>query len=85
MKNKTAVEYLEDQFEKFVAWFEGDPASGEFTLNDMYKAIHQAIELEKQQIIQAYKDALVDKFYDKCTDPKYYFKKTYKKNKTDGE
>jgi|LakMenEpi03Aug12_release.lakeMendotaPanAssembly.Ray.scaffolds.fasta_scaffold106501_6 hypothetical protein len=50
MENKTAVQFIEEEFEKFIGWnIEGDPTAPEFTVSDMYKTFQKAIELEKQK------------------------------------
>jgi hypothetical protein len=51
----TAVEYLEEEFDKYIAYnVEGCHKTEKFTYNDMLKAFAEALELEKQQIIEAY-------------------------------
>lgn len=90
MENKTAVEQLENDFEKFIAWMiEGDHKAVEFTTNDMYKAFQQALELETAQHGRTW-DAAIEKLQ---TGDEYievwasfdkYYSETYK-NKSDGK
>ena len=76
---QTAVEILEEQFEKFLAWnIEGDPKAEKFTVDDMWIAFKLALELEKQQIIDAFKHAQVLNALGNNTRAEQFYFETYK-------
>jgi hypothetical protein len=56
MKNQTAVEWLEAEFDKYVAWYEGNHKAEEYTIEMLLEAFEKAKEMEKEQI----ENALVD-------------------------
>ena len=66
-KNQTAVEWFFSELER-MQYFIG---------NDMLQAYKQAKEMEKQQIIEAYKEAITNGFYDE--DAEQYYKETFNK------
>jgi hypothetical protein len=57
----TAVEYLEEKFDKYIAYnVEGCHKTEKFTYNDMLKAFAEALEIEKQQIMKAFTDGFAN-------------------------
>lgn len=73
----TAVEWLERQIAKYHNW-KLNPIYDEncFDEIELNKAIVRAKEMEKQQIIGAYKEAITNGFYDE--DAEQYYNETFK-------
>ena len=71
MKQETAVEWLEKEFNKLEA------TVGVYGI--MYSLIEQAKEMEKQQIIEAYKQGQYDGDTIRDTDAEQYYNETYGK------
>jgi hypothetical protein len=70
----TAVEYLEEKFDKYIAYnVEGCHKTEKFTYNDMLKAFAEALEIEKQQIMKAFTDGFAN------TDNGLQYYETFKK------
>lgn len=73
MKQITAVEWLAEQFDNIVELY---PSEYEKINN----VIEQAKEMEKQQVIDAFRDGMTSSFLDGlCLPEKYYEKKLRKK------
>ncbi len=77
-KKQTAVEYLVDEINKYLAWnVEGEPKAEPYTDGDLVRAMEQAKEIEKQQIIEA----AADHSYPTCAiarvEAELYYKNTY--------
>ena len=81
---KTAIEKLEALF-----YNEADPTinSNSWVIHEraLKKIILNAMEIEKEQIIDAYKEGCFDNILDETTDTiraKNYYKQTYNQNKS---
>jgi hypothetical protein len=68
---KTAVEWLENELELVLPTLEGE------YLRFFKEAINQAKEMEKQQIIDAYREAITYGIFSE--DAEEYFKETFNK------
>jgi hypothetical protein len=74
---KTAVEFLIKEFSNILGKIQTEPLQDLFLID----AIKEAKEMEKQQIINAYKEGCFDNILDESTDKvraKQYYKKTFK-------
>lgn len=56
MKQQTAVEWLEERFDKYIAWRTGDHKATEYTYQDLVNDFEKARQMEKEQIVKAYDD-----------------------------
>jgi hypothetical protein len=54
MKQQTAVEWLEERFDKYIAWRTGDHKATEYTYQDLVNDFDKARQMEKEQIINAH-------------------------------
>lgn len=79
MENKqTAVAWLAERFEKFLAYYEGHHKAEVYSIHQLSNDFEQALQMEKEQIVNAV-----------CYDPMYgalpksegehYYNKNYKK------
>jgi hypothetical protein len=57
---QTAVNFLEDCIDKYEKWISGHYKAEAYSLADLYNDIEQAKEMEKQQIVDAYKKGFSD-------------------------
>ena len=55
-KKQTAVEWLEEQFQKYTDWIEGDVNATEYSLTQLCSDFEKAKEMEREQIEDAYYD-----------------------------
>ena len=70
---KTAVEWLESKFDEFETIYDGLPSG-------LYEYVSQAKEMEKQQIIEAYENAMETDIYNTPLKiGKDYYNETFKK------
>ena len=81
MEKQTALNWLEERFEKYLAWEEGHHKAEPYTLNQLSKDFEEAKAIEKQQIVEAHYHG---QDYTEG-DPVYsaaeqYFESTYKTN-----
>ena len=53
MKQQTAVEWLEERFDKYMAWRTGDHKATEYTYQDLVNDFDKARQMEKEQIVNA--------------------------------
>lgn len=79
MVNKqSAVEWLEERFQKYTDWIEGDAKATEYTLTQLCNDFAKAKEMEKEQIIVAYAKGKADNRPTLC-EPSKYYNQTYGK------
>ena len=79
-KKQTAVEWLEERFQKYTDWIEGDAKATEYTLTQLCNDFAKAKEMEKEQMIDAHYEGQCDNSegYPKYIAQQYY-KETYNK------
>lgn len=53
-KKQTAIEFLEDKFDKYVMYQDGHFKAQPYTLTELYADFKKAKEIEREQIIDAY-------------------------------
>lgn len=54
MSQKTAVQLLIEEFEKYVNWIEGDHKATSYTITDFNNALIHALDIEKSQLEDAW-------------------------------
>ena len=59
-KELTAVEYLENAIDKYIAYVEGSHKAEPFTLTQLSEAVQQAKEMELQQLDDYYHGGWAD-------------------------
>lgn len=57
-KVQTAVEWLENKFQKFLLYYEGNHKAEPYTILELSNDFEQAKQIEREQIEQAYNDAI---------------------------
>jgi hypothetical protein len=75
-KKQTAVEWLVGEINKYIAWnLEGDNNAVKYTDAHLVRAMEQAKELEKEQIINAYVEGSIS--LTSKSESEQYYKETY--------
>lgn len=64
MKQQTAVEWIEELFDKYMAWRTGDHKATEYTYQDLVNDFDKARQMEKEQIVKAREDGISDGYRD---------------------
>ena len=59
-KQQTAVEWLEERFEKFLSYYEGHHKSEPYSIHQLSNDFEQAKQMEREQIRCAYHVGLYD-------------------------
>ena len=78
MAQQTAVEWLENKFQKFLSYYEGNHKAEPYTIQELSNDFEQAKQMEREQIKNAYIVGSVDELpYDE--DAQQYYTKTYGK------
>lgn len=80
---QTAVQWLEDKFQKFLSYYEGNHKAEPYTIQELSNDFEQAKAMEKEQIkdawLSAWKDSMLDPLEDKYYEPEaeQYYNETY--------
>lgn len=84
MKQQTAVQWLEAELGKYIAYFEGDHKASIYSIYDLLKSFEKAKKMEKEQKIEDYRSGRIDqqsgrdsKAYHRTAEQ--YFTETYGK------
>jgi hypothetical protein len=78
-KTQTAVDWLEERFEKFIAYYEGHHKAENYSIHQLSNDFDQAKQMEKEQIINAVYDSMGTNFDPNMGRAEQYYNETFKK------
>jgi len=77
MSKQTAVQYLQQELDKYILYLEGNHKAEKYKIQELISAFEKAKQLEKQQIVDTFQDSRILSVTNNCSSGEQYYNENY--------